>query len=313
MGIWPLLPQADIPDTINEELSNAVEERFDGIIVFVDQKGKEKELYSAGFHNRQEKVPAKPHALFKIASIAKLYDAAAVTKLSVRGDLSLEQTLAFYMPELIGRIQYADEITLRMMIQHRSGIPNFTDDKEFDWGETSLDVLDLVLDDPAEFKPGTDYSYSNTNYLLLHRIMTKVLGYDYGEFIKNEMLAPLGIKNTYISVNEVDLDDLMSGYYVGYPADFKHLDQGMVATAQDVGIFVRALNDGSLFTSDEAILYESLYEYQHDGWVLGYWSRVRYYEDIDTVIVQFVNTTGDDTLLLSQIVHGRIVDIIRNR
>lgn len=301
------------PDTIAQELANAVEERFDGIIVYVDQKGKDPALYAEGFHNRDEKTQAFPQALFKIASIAKLYDASAVTKLVARGKLSLEQTLAHYMPELNGRIQYADKITLRMMVQHRSGIPNFTDDEDFNWGESSLDVLELILDEPADFYPGTDYSYSNTNYMLLHRIMTKVLGYDYGRFIKREMLAPLGIKNTFMSVNEVEKHDLMSGYYIGYPADFKHLDQGMVATAEDVGIFLRALNDGSLFTSTEAEIYQTLYEFQHDGWVLGYWSRARYYADIDTVVIQFVNTTGDDTLLLSQIVHGRILAIIRER
>ncbi len=87
----------------------------------------------------------------------------------------------------------------------------------------------------------------------------------------------------------------------------------MISTAEAVGKFVRALNDGSLFTEEEAEIYRGLYKYQHDGWVLGYWSRARYYADIDTVVVQFVNTTGDDTLLLSQIIHYRILDIIRKR
>lgn len=309
-GLYYLKPT---PSTISQELANAVDERFDGIIVYVDQQGKAPEFYADGFHNRTEQTPAYPQALFKIASIAKLYDASAVTKLVASGELSLDKSLGHYMPELLGRIEYADEITLRMMIQHRSGIPNFTDDIDFNWGEASLDALALVLDDPANFEPDTDYQYSNTNYLLLQHIMTRVLGYDYGRFIKEKMLAPLGIHNTFMSINEVEQADLMSGYYVGYPDDFRHLDQGMVATAEDVGKFLRALNDGSLFTEQEASIYRTLYELGHDGWVLGYWSRARYYGDIDTVVVQFVSTTGDDTLLLSQIVHGRIVDIIRAR
>lgn len=200
-----------------------------------------------------------------------------------------------------------------MLVQHRSGIPNFTDAKDFRWDESSLDQLELILDAPADFKPGTDYGYSNSNYYLLHQIMTKVLGYDYGRFIKEAMLAPLGLTNTYMSVKEVELDQLMSGYYVGSQTDFKYLDQGMVATAEDVGKFLRALNDGSLFTPAEAAIYKTLYEFQHDGWVLGYWSRARYYADSDTVVIQFVNTTGDDTLLLSQMVHSRLMKIIRTR
>lgn len=307
-GLYYLKP---LPKTIEQELTNAVNERLDGIIVYVAQEDKDPEYYAQGFHNRNEKIKAYPQALFKIASIAKLYDASAAVKLVARGQLSLEQTLAFYLPELSGRIQYSDKITLRMMIQHRSGIPNFTDHEGFNWGESSLDMLELILDQPADFEPNSEYRYSNTNYYLLQRIMTRVLGYDYGQFIKNEMLRPLGIEDTFMSVNEVNQDRMMSGYYIGSPDDFKYLDQGMVATAEAVGKFIRVLNDGSLFTEEEAEIYKGLYEYQHDGWVLGYWSRARYYDDIDTVVVQFVNTTGDDTLLLSQIVHNRIIEIIR--
>lgn len=301
------------PETIEQELANAVDERLDGIIVYVDRNGEPPEFYAKGYHNRDTKTPADPQALFKIASIGKLYDASAIVKLVANKTLSLEKTLVDYMPELVEHIQYADKITLRMMIQHRSGIPNFTDVEGFDWSKSNIDGLALILDKPADFKPDTDYSYSNTNYLLLHKIMTKMLGYNYGQFMKQEMLFPLGIEDTFISVNEVDQNRMMSGYYIGYPDDFKYLDQGMVASAEAVGKFVRALNDGSLFTPEEAEIYKGLYEYQHDGWVLGYWSRARYYADIDTVVVQFVNTTGDDTLLLSQIVHNRIVNIIRKK
>ena len=78
-------------------------------------------------------APADPHALFKIASIHKLYIATAVAKLVNNGSLSLDDSLADHMPELVGRIEYADQITLKMMVQHRSGIPNFSDHDEFDW------------------------------------------------------------------------------------------------------------------------------------------------------------------------------------
>lgn len=103
----------------------------------------------------------------------------------------------------------------------------------------------------------------------------------------------------------------MSGYHVGYDDDFKHLDQGYVATAEDVGTFLRALNDGSLFSKQEQKIYTSLYEYEHTGWVLGYSSIARYHEDIDTVVVQFTNTTGDDRVMLTHIIYNRIMQILR--
>ena len=84
----------------------------------------------------------------------------------------------------------------------------------------------------------------------------------------------------------------------------------MVATAQDVGIFLRALNDGSLLNDDEQAIYSSIYEYEHTGWLPGYQSIARYYKDTDTVVVQFVNSTGGDTELTSNIVFDRIVRIV---
>ncbi|XQW85765.1 hypothetical protein ACOYR1_03235 [Thalassotalea piscium] len=105
----------------------------------------------------------------------------------------------------------------------------------------------------------------------------------------------------------------MSGYYVGYPDDFKTLDQGFVATAEDVGIFLRALNDGTLFTEQEQAIYTSIYQYEHTGWVIGYYSIARYYQDIDTVVIQFVNTVGDNTLIFSNVVYDRIVQMLKKR
>jgi D-alanyl-D-alanine carboxypeptidase len=225
----------------------------------------------------------------------------------------LYKTVAEYLPNLAERIEYADQITLRMMVKHRSGIPNFTDQEGFDWASNSLDVLSLVLDKPADFAPGTDYAYSNTNYLLLQKIMTETLGYNYTRYIKNEILSPLGLNHTYFSIHEVETEQLMSGYYVDYEEDLKHLDQGYVASAEDVGIFLRALNDGSLLKEQEREIYSLIYEYEHTGWVLGYSSIARYHADIDTVVVQFTNTTGEDRVILTGIVYEQIMSILRKQ
>ena len=311
-----LLYLKPLPETVEEQVDDAVDQGLDGIIVYAQTGNQKAEFFASGWHNRDKKIPADPNALFKIASIGKLYNAAAVTILAARGDLSLDGTLADYLPSLVGRIEYADEITLRMLVQHRSGIPNYTNQKGFSWSATSVGVndnLNLVLDMPADFEPDSDYAYSNTNYLLLARIMAKALGYERNKFIQAEILEPLGLKRTFFSVNEIDPSELMSGYYVGLEDDFKALDQGYVATAEDVGVFLRALNDGTLFTEKEREIYASLYEYEHTGWVLGYYSIARYHKDIDTVVIQFVNTVGDDTLTLADVVYSRVVDILRRR
>ena len=316
-----LLPPliAPLPDTIQEQVDSAVDQGLDGIIVYVDQAGEDPAFYTAGWKNKLTQVPADPHALFKIASIHKLYIATAVAKLVNNGSLSLDDTLADHMPELVGRIEYADQITLRMMVQHRSGIPNFTDQGEFDWFTPQTDEdknLELVLDEPADFKPDDRYSYSNTNYLLIGRILDKVLGYSHHQYVYSEILAPLGLTHTYFTLDEVAFEDVVSGYWYEYDDDLRFLGGSMVATAEDVGIFLRALNDGSLLNDDEEAIYASIYEYDHDGWVPGYHSMARYHEDIDTVVIQFVSTTGGDTWGMANIIGGKttaISNIIYNR
>lgn len=307
---------APLPDTVQEQLNEAIGYGFDGMIVYVDQGGKKPAFYAAGWKNREKKIPADPHSLFKIASIGKLYEAVAITKLVHAGRLSLDSTLACYMPELVGRIENADKITVRMMVQHRSGIPNLTDTPNF-WTnppKSSKEALERVLDLPADFKPGEDYEYSNTNYLLISEIIQKVSGYSNFQYIKEKILNPLGLKHTFGSIRDVNMDDVMSGYYVGVDHDIKTVDYGsMLATAEDVGIFLRALNDGSLFDEGEQKIYSSIYKFNHTGLVPGYQSIAKYYKDIDMVVIQFNNTTNFDGYdwNLSEIVYNRIVKIVR--
>src|SRR5690606_16741438 len=120
---------------------------------------------------------------------------------------------------------------------------------------------DFALDLPASFEPDKGYEYSNTNYLLLRRIMDTVLGYNHHEYIKEKILRPLKLKHTFFSIAEVDLNDVMSRYYVGDDEDFKSNENGMLATAEDVGIFLRALNDGSVFEEGEQEIYPYVYDH----------------------------------------------------
>ncbi len=311
--VW-ILP---LPDTVQEQVDEAIDHGFDGIVVYIDEGGKPPAFYAGGWHDRENKIPANPHALFKIASISKLYDAVAVTKLVSDGRLFLDKTLADYLPELKGRIENADKITLRMMIQHRSGIPNFTDAPDF-WSsptQTYEESLALILDKPANFEPSKKYEYCNTNYLLINEIMDNELGYDNFKFIQEEILTPLNLVHTFGSLKDVNMDDVMSGYHVGHPYDLKEDDHGMLTTAEDVGIFLRALNDGSLFEPGEQEIYSSIYKYEHAGWVPGYQSFAKYHDNLDAVIVEFYSTT-DPKLYnwnLSEIINKRIVKILKRQ
>lgn len=85
----------------------------------------------------------------------------------------------------------------------------------------------------------------------------------------------------------------------------------MVATARDVGVFLRALIDGSLFNEDEQAIYSSIYTYEHTGELPGYQSIARYHKDIDAVVIQFINTSGGNSWSKSESVYRRIVRILK--
>ncbi|MDZ4679932.1 MAG: serine hydrolase domain-containing protein [Saprospiraceae bacterium] len=310
---------APLPNTVQEQVDDALKYNLDGIIVYVDQKGKPPAFYMAGWKDKENKVPADPQALFKIASISKLYIAVATAKIINSPKLSLNDTLANLLPELVGRIENADKITLRMLLQQRSGIPDWIDDPKFPWDKPPTDVnkvLELILDKPSEFKPDSRYHYSNTNYLLIGKILDKTLGYSHQQYIKTEILTPLVLTHTYGLLSEVDSTKIVSGYDSHYDKDVKMLDfvspgSSMVATAQDVGIFLRTLNDGSLLNKDEQAIYSSVYKYEHTGLLPGYQSIARYHKDIDAVVIQFVNTSGGNAWAISEIVYDNIVKILR--
>ena len=306
-----------LPNTVEEQLKDAVYHGMDGIIVCVNRPG-DNQLYAAGWKNREAQIPANPQTLFKIASISKLYIAAAATLLISEEKLSLDQTLAELIPEVEGKIEYANEITLKMMIQHRSGILDYGFQPEVA-EESFTDYLSFaarVYDKPAVFIPNKKYRYSNSNYLLLGEIMDRTLGYSHHIYIREEILKPLGLNNTYNVPSEVDMEEVMSGYLRGLESDVKDLEYplpggSMIATAEDVSIFLRALIDGTLFSPEEQAIYTSVYPYEHTGWLPGYTSIARYDADMDAVVVQFVNTSGKEIYWLElKGVYRRIVRIL---
>ena len=308
-----------LPETVPEQLEQAVDNGLDGVIVYIHEKGQAPELYAAGWHDRVQKIPANPKALFKIASVSKLYVAVAAAKMAQAEQLSLDKTLNDYLPSLAGRIEYSDEITLRMLIQHRSGIPNYTDSEEFDWANAiPEESLKLVLDEPALFKPNKRYKYSNTNYLLLGMILDNTLGYSHHRYVQEEILTPLGLKHTFSLQKDVDPNKLMSGYDTGYDFDFKDFtfvspSGSMIAKAQDTGVFLRALNEGTLLSDAEQEIYSSLYSYEHTGLLPGYSTIARYHKDTDTVIILFANTSGGETWGIFEVVYDRVHSILKRR
>lgn len=309
-----------LPGSIQEEVDKAVEGHYDGMILNVNLSDTTM-TYTSGWNDKDNQIPADPNSLFKIASISKLYIAAATAMLINMDSLTLDDSLGDLIPEVYGKVEYADEITLRMLMQHRSGIPEYIFRPGFAGSDSNVDymtTLSLVYDLPADFEPDKKRSYSNTNYLIIGEILDRTLGYSHLYFIKSEIIEPLGLQNTYCLASEIDSTDIMSGYYAETSYDYKTIEEhtrpggSMVATAEDVGIFLRALIDGALLTAEEQEIYSSVYAYEHTGWVNGYTSIARYHKDVDAVVIQFVNTSkGKLFWVRLERVYNRIVKAVK--
>jgi len=314
----PVADTAFVATSVDQALDYAVGEGVDGIWVYVDDGDAPASFKSAGVQNRATREPAALTALFKIASVSKMFIAVSTVKLIHARTLQVDDTLGFWLPDLAGRIQNADTITVGQLLQHRSGVPDFDTQAGFSWESphTSNDaLLSFVLDKPADFAPDARYEYSNTNYLLLGRVLDTALGYSHHEFVQNTILSPLGMVDTYSLLNAANRDMLAHGYWNGVDRTFQDFvapGGSMISTARDVGIFLRALATGVLLNADEKAVFASLsLAYAHSGWLPGYQSVARYDDRSDTVLVQLVNTTGGTSEQVSQRVYDALVDLLR--
>lgn len=215
-----------------------------------------------GYVDWENQVPLKKDHLFRIASCTKTFIATLAMILHFEGKLDLDDTITNYLPVSISsHVQYADEITIRQLLNHTSGIFGINDNPEY-WKaqfsdpskeRTDIEVLEFAYDKPAYFEPGAGSKYSNTNYLLLGLILDEVLGYHHSQGIRTKILEPLELDSTfYEQQEEFDRTRLSHGYfdfqgdgtaedYYDLRIDTGHASSALVSTVEDMELFVRSL------------------------------------------------------------------------
>ena len=163
-----------------------------------------------GLANMEDREPVQADSLFRIASISKPITAVATLRLVENGQLDLEERVfeildEYQAPERTEPDPRLSEITVRHLLQHSGG---WDRDRSFDPMyipsriETTLgvrkpvscpDVITYMMGQPLDFAPGTEYAYSNFGYCLLGRVIERVTGRPYEEYVKEDILFPLGI------------------------------------------------------------------------------------------------------------------------
>lgn len=178
---------------------------------------------------------------FHLASVSKTFTAMAVLKLWEQGRLSIDDTLGKYFPNF----PYKD-ITIKMLLSHRSGIPNYVHYMDrMGWDKRKMvhnpDVLTslYMMRPPLEFPSGRHFSYCNTNYALLALIIEKVSGQTYPDFMKQTIFDPLGMKDTYVFRPEDSARSMQSYQFNNRPfktefLDWVYGDKNVYSTVRDM-------------------------------------------------------------------------------
>ena len=209
----------------------------------------------AGFANPGNKKDALSiNSAFHLASVSKTFTAMAVLKLWEEGRLSIEDSLGKYFPNFPYR-----DITVKMLLSHRSGLPNYVHYLELNgWDKrkmvNNVDVLTslYMMKPPLEFPSGRHFSYCNTNYALLALIIEKVSGQTYQAFLSQAFFTPLQMKDTYV-FSMKDTARAMNSYeYNNRPFRLEFLDavygdKNIFSTVRDMLKWDQALYSGRLF------------------------------------------------------------------
>jgi D-alanyl-D-alanine carboxypeptidase len=222
----------------------------------------------AGLGRVAPKVPMRPGDRFRAGSIMKPFVSVVVLQLVEQGRLSLDSRLPEVLPaDVVGRFPTAPDITIRMLLSHRSGIPEWDLPEQDEYAArhpahvwTIAEILDLAAAKPPVFAPGTAYSYSNTEYNLLGLVIDRVTGRSWRHEITRRVVRPLRLTHTALPApGDLSIKGAHAhGYFEldGRMVDVTRLDpsiagaaggSALVTTVQDLARFWDALLKGLPF------------------------------------------------------------------
>jgi D-alanyl-D-alanine carboxypeptidase len=224
---------------------------------------------AAGLGDRAARVAMRPQDHVRAGSILKTLIATVTLQHVEQGALSLDQKLPELLPpEVTARIAHADQITLRMLLSHTSGIPEWTSEETdarvalepaYIW--TTEEALELSARRPPTFAPGTGWSYANTNYTLIGLVLDRLGGKSWRAQVRERVIDRLGLTSTHLpeAGDPSWVGDHARGYQAanGQVFDLTAVDPSMAGaaggnametTAQDLGRFLDALLAGQLFS-----------------------------------------------------------------
>ena len=273
-----------------------------------------------GYADVDAKLMNNKDTKFRVGSLTKTFTSALVLKAVEENKLTLEDKLSSYYPE----VKNAEKITIRQLLNQRTGIFNFTEiEGENEWekkAHTQKEFIDFFINKESNFEPGAEYEYSNTNYALLGFILEKLYQKPYAEILDEKICKPLRLKNTYYSFevdtkkNEAVSYNIQDNYITNGVVNFSNhpASGGITSTPPDVNKFLFALFNNKLINAEslKMMLPENVGEYgmginkfqmnntifyEHGGRIENYISDYWYFPKENLGIVVLANAINIPT------------------
>jgi D-alanyl-D-alanine carboxypeptidase len=281
--------------SLDAVLQGAVDDGFPGIVLQVERGGKTIYAGAAGVSNIETGKPLKTKDRHRIYSITKAFTALVTLQLVDEGVLSLDDTITKWLDDpAVTRIPNVDQVTLRQLLVHTSGIYDFADDTDSsfwidaflgpnaDWAKVWTPFELLAYADGAKHAPygapGEKYVYSNTNYILVGLIIEKATGETFGDELRRRILTPLALHDTFfvedatLPKGTVDAYQRVEGQLVslsGTNLGWAWTFGGMVSTTADLARFARAIYGGELISPSSFTEMFDFFPAKHEGYYEG--------------------------------------------
>lgn len=292
--------------------------------VLLSAEGKPVFERALGYADVEGNIKAKPETRYRIGSISKMFTTVLVLKAEEAGKLSLDQHLADFFPQITN----SEKITLSMLLQHRSGIHNFTNNEDYLSYNTraisEANLVKIIVEGGSDFEPDSKADYSNSNFVLLTFILEKVNEKPYSKILEEQIVEPLNLRSTSIfAASDPTNGESFSYNYNGkWIKDVETdpsipLGAGAIASdVKDLNTFVFALFSEKLISEESlkkmmeinqgfgrgmfSFPYYERKSYGHTGGIDGFRSFLGYFpEDKVTVAVlsNGLNYNNNDILL----------------
>ncbi|HSF52668.1 MAG TPA: serine hydrolase domain-containing protein [Algoriphagus sp.] len=298
-------------------------EKFMGTILLATD-GKVDYQRALGYSDLETGKKNTPETRLRIGSISKMFTTVLVLKTVEEGKLSLDQKLADFYPQ----IQNSDKITISQLLQHRSGIHNFTNNEDYLSYNTKPisepDLVGIIVKGGSDFEPDSKADYSNSNFVLLTFILEKVNQTPFAQQLEEQIAKPLKLENTYVfSSTDLSKNESYSYNFNGKWVEETETDPSIPlgagaisSTVSDLNIFIHSLFEGKLISEESLKLMMEIREgfgrgmfsfpyferksYGHTGGIDGFRSFLGYFPEEKvtiTVLSNGLNYNNNDILL----------------